>query len=69
MSRITENAREARERVHAYIQKNPGQLSEDIWFNNARINKEMVLRTLRHLREAGVVRKEGNRQAARFFLI
>ena len=60
-------ARTVREKIHAYIQKYPGKLGEDIWFNNARINKEMVLRTLRHLGEAGLVRKEGNRQAARFY--
>lgn len=62
-------ARKARETIHAYIQKYPGKLGEDIAYNNIRINKEMVLRTLRHLCEAGLVRKEGNRQAARFYSI
>lgn len=62
-------ARTVRETIHAYVAKYPGKLGEDIWFSNARINKEMVLRTLRHLGEVGLVRKEGNRQAARFYSI
>ena len=60
-------ARTVRDTIHAYILKHPGKLSEDIAYNNIRINKEMVLRTLRHLGEVGLVRKEGNRQAARFY--
>lgn len=69
MSRIIEAAREARERIHAYVQKNPGLLAEDIWFNNARLNKKRVIETLRYLDKSGAVRKEGSRQAARFFAV
>ena len=60
-------ARTVRETIHAYIQKHPGKLGEDIAHNHIRINKDMVYRTLRHLGEVGLVRKEGNRQCARFY--
>lgn len=69
MSRIIENAREVREKILAYIQKYPGLLAEDIWYNNARFNREMVTRTLRYLHEAGLVRRDGNRQAAKWYAL
>ena len=67
MNATTEAAHAARERIHAYVQKYPGQLSEDIAHNNARINKPLVGRTLRWLVNNGRARREGNGMAARFF--
>ena len=67
MNATTEAARQARERIHAYVQKHPGQLGDDIAHNNARINKPLVGRTLRWLVNNGRARREGNGMAARFY--
>lgn len=67
MSHRLDHAREVREKVLAYIHKYPGKTSEDIAYNNIRINREMVTRTLRYLRELKKIRSEGSRQCARFY--
>ena len=67
MNPTTEAAHAARERIHAYVQKYPGQQADEIWHQNARINKPLVGRTLRWLVNNGRARREGNGMAARFF--
>lgn len=68
MKQSIAHAKEERETVFAYVQAHPGQTGEDIAYNNIRIGHPRTVRALAQLRRLGRVLKDGNRQAARFFV-
>lgn len=66
--RIT-HAHQTRTHLHAYIMANPGASAENILHNNARIGKESAKRCMRYLMDLGNIRREGRRNAARYYAV